>query len=129
MKTKVANFNSHGHHVKAVQVGNSLLRSPSVQLVHVDEAVFHAGWTYFQQHQDKACLFTDCISFVMQKLGISTAFTSDKHFAQAGFRLRDGLFGDKNPYPEGSRFFVIADYVGCSLWQRRRSFELRRLII
>ena len=82
MKTKVADFNSHGHHAKAVQVGNSLLRSPSVQLVHVDEAVFHAGWTYFQQHQDKACLFTDRISFVMQKLGISTAFTSDKLFAQ-----------------------------------------------
>jgi predicted nucleic acid-binding protein len=83
MKTKVTDFNSHGHHAKVVQVGNSLLRSPSLQLVHVDEAVFHAGWIYFQQHQDKACLFTDCISFVvMQKLGISTAFTSDKHFAQ-----------------------------------------------
>jgi hypothetical protein len=47
MRTKVADFNSHGPHTKAVQVGNGLLRSPSVQLVHVDEAVFHAGWILF----------------------------------------------------------------------------------
>ena len=30
-------FNNRGHHAKAVQVGNNRLRSPSVQLIHVDE--------------------------------------------------------------------------------------------
>lgn len=52
-------FNSRGYHAKAVQVGNSLLRSPSVQLVHVDETLFHGGWAYFQQYQDKTYSLTD----------------------------------------------------------------------
>jgi predicted nucleic acid-binding protein len=46
-------FNSRGHHAKAVQVGSNLLRSPSVELVHVEEALFYEGWTYFRQHSDK----------------------------------------------------------------------------
>ena len=80
-------FNSRGYHAKAVQVGNGLLRSPSVKLIHIDDALFQAGWAYFQQHQDKTYSLTDCISFVvMQKLNISTALTFDKHFVQAGFQ-------------------------------------------
>jgi uncharacterized protein len=58
-----------------------------VQLIHIDEQLFHSGWAYFQQHQDKMYSLADCISFVvMQKLGIRTAFTFDKHFVQAGFQ-------------------------------------------
>ena len=80
-------FNSRGHHAKAVQVGNNLLLSPSVQFMQVDEHLFHAGWQYFQQHQDKHYSLTDCISFiVMQQANIITAFTFDRHFAQAGFQ-------------------------------------------
>ena len=79
-------FNSRGHHAKAVQIGNDLLRSASLQLIHVDERLFYEGWTYLQQHQDKDYSLTDCISFVvMQRLSISTAFAFDRHFAQAGF--------------------------------------------
>jgi predicted nucleic acid-binding protein len=79
-------FNSRGHHAKAVEVGNTLLRSPSVQLIHVDEGLFYEAWAYFQQHQDKDYSLTDCISFiVMRRLGISTAFAFDQHFVQAGF--------------------------------------------
>lgn len=55
-------FNSRGHHDKAVQVGNTLLLSSSVQFVQVDEQLFQAGWQYFQQHQDKYYSLTDCIS-------------------------------------------------------------------
>jgi predicted nucleic acid-binding protein len=83
----VTYFNSRGHHAKAVQVGNSLLRSPSVQFIHVGEALLYAGWGYFQQHQDKRYSLTDCISFfVMQQQGIFTALTFDRHFVQAGFQ-------------------------------------------
>jgi uncharacterized protein len=80
-------FNSRDYHAKAVQVGNNLLNSPSVQFIHVDAALLFEGWSYFQQHQDKDYSLTDCISFiVMSKLGITTAFTFDKHFEQAGFQ-------------------------------------------
>lgn len=83
----VTYFNSRGHHAKAVEVGNRLLTSPSVQLVQVDEGLFGEGWQYFQQHQDKDYSLTDCISFVvMKKLGIETAFAFDQHFVQAGFQ-------------------------------------------
>ena len=79
-------FNSRGQHAKALQVGNNLLQSPSVQFIHVDTALFDEGWTYFQRHQDKDYSLTDCISFlVMHKLGIRRAFTFDQHFVQAGF--------------------------------------------
>ena len=79
-------FNSLGYHAKAIQVGNNLLQSPSVQFIHVDTALFYEGWAYFQRHHDKAYSLTDCISFlVMQKLGIRTAFAFDQHFVQAGF--------------------------------------------
>ncbi len=79
-------FNSRGQHTKAIQVGNNLLLSPSVQLIHVDTALFYEGWAYFQRHQDKDYSLTDCISFlIMQKLGIGTAFAFDQHFVQAGF--------------------------------------------
>jgi uncharacterized protein len=84
---KVVTFlNSRGHHAKAVQIGNDLLRSASLQLIHVDEGLFYEGWTYLQQHQDKDYSLTDCISFVvMQRLSINTAFAFDRHFVQAGF--------------------------------------------
>ena len=46
-------FNSRGHHDKAVQVGDNLLRSPSVQFIHIDEKLFFEGWRYFREHRDK----------------------------------------------------------------------------
>lgn len=80
-------LNSRNQHAKAVEVGNRLMGSPSVQFVHVDEALFYEGWRYFEQHTDKAYSLTDCISFVlMERLGIQTALAFDKHFAQAGFQ-------------------------------------------
>lgn len=79
-------FNSRGHHAKAVQIGVMLLNSPSIQLIQVDEALFNAGWIYFQHHQDKDYSLTDCISFiVMHTHHITTAFTFDNHFTQAGY--------------------------------------------
>lgn len=82
----VTYFNSRGYHTKAVQVGNNLLLSPSVQLVHVNESLFYEGWAYFKEHKDKDYSLTDSISFiVMKKFNIGIAFTFDKHFVQAGF--------------------------------------------
>jgi predicted nucleic acid-binding protein len=83
----VTYFNSRNYHAKAVQVGNYLLLSPSVQFVHVDETLLYLGWAYFQQHQDKRYSLTDSISFiVMQQYEIQVAYTFDHHFIQAGFQ-------------------------------------------
>jgi predicted nucleic acid-binding protein len=40
----------------------------------------------FEKYADQNVSFTDCVSFVlMQKHGIRTAFSFDRHFAMAGF--------------------------------------------
>lgn len=79
-------LNSRGFHAKAVEIGNNLLHGISVQFVHVDVALLLEGWSYFQKYSDKDYSLTDCVSFVlMRNLGISKAFTFDRHFIQAGF--------------------------------------------
>jgi hypothetical protein len=82
----VTYLSSRRLHAKAVNIGNYLLHSHSIELVQVDDSTWQAGWLYFQQHSDKTYSLTDCVSFVlMQQRGIRTAFTFDQHFGQAGF--------------------------------------------
>jgi uncharacterized protein len=80
-------FNSRGYHDKAEELGDLLLGSSYIQLVHVDESLFRAGWEYMRRHDDKVYSLTDCISFlVMQTWDVPVAFAFDQHFRQAGFR-------------------------------------------
>lgn len=79
-------FNSRGFHEKAVSLGNMLLYSPAIRLIHVDETLFFKGWDFFRKHRDKNYSLTDCISFVTMKNNkISHALCFDDHFKQAGF--------------------------------------------
>jgi uncharacterized protein len=79
-------FNNRGRHAKAVEVGSNPIQAESIEMIHVDEALFYEGWEYFQKHKDKAYSLTDCLSFiVMMQRGIKSALTFDRHFAQAGF--------------------------------------------
>lgn len=82
-------FRSRGQHAKSVEVGNRLIRSASIELVHVNQELFFDGCEWFQRHPDKSYSLTDCISFVvMNQRGIDTALAFDKHFVQAGFEKR-----------------------------------------
>lgn len=48
---------------------------------------FEAAKAWFCKHSDHGYSFTDCTSFVvMRELKIRDALTSDRHFAEAGFR-------------------------------------------
>lgn len=81
-------FNCRKRHAKAVEIGNLLLESPSITLIHVDEALFREAWRYFSRHSDKSYSLTGCASFtLMKRLRIRSALTFDKHFGQAGFAL------------------------------------------
>jgi predicted nucleic acid-binding protein len=43
---------------------------------------------FFRKFADKSISFTDCISFaIMKRNRISTAFTFDRHFLDAGFQV------------------------------------------
>jgi predicted nucleic acid-binding protein len=80
-------FNNRGYHDKAEQLGDLLLTSSYIHLVHVDEPLFLSAWQYMRRHRDKEYSLTDCVSFlVMQEWGLSVAFAFDRHFLQAGFR-------------------------------------------
>jgi hypothetical protein len=58
----------------------------SLRLEWIDPKRFHAGADWFRKHGDKAWSFTDCVSFaVMRELRVRDAFTTDRHFRQAGF--------------------------------------------
>ena len=81
-------FNSRSRHAKAVEIGNRLINSRSVQIIHVDQGLFDRGWECFKQHDDKTFSMTDCISFiVMKEQGSESALSFDKHFTQAGFKV------------------------------------------
>lgn len=61
-------------------------RLKSTRVIPLDRALFQAGLDLYETRLDKDWGLTDCISFVvMQREGIVEAFTSDKHFEQAGF--------------------------------------------
>lgn len=80
-------FNSRGRHAKAVEIGRRLQESQQVEIVHVDAALFEAGWSYMRSRPDKRYSLTDCISFiVMEREGLASALTFDRHFEQAGFQ-------------------------------------------
>ena len=56
-------FNTKGQHTKAVELGNMLLESPAVEVVHVDDLLLSSAWDWFQQYADKSFSLADCVSF------------------------------------------------------------------
>jgi predicted nucleic acid-binding protein len=79
-------FNVRGHHGKAVELGEMLLSSPSVAMIHVSEDLLGRGMALLQARPDKRYSLTDCVSFVvMRERGIAMAFAFDRHFEQEGF--------------------------------------------
>jgi len=58
----------------------------NLQIIEVSHSLLMAGLELYKQREDKNWSLTDCISFVvMNQEGIDRAFTSDRHFEQAGF--------------------------------------------
>ncbi|MEH1923075.1 type II toxin-antitoxin system VapC family toxin [Nostoc sp.] len=72
--------------IQTVAFINSLRVLKSVQIIPFDQKLLHEGRMLYSQRPDKNWGLTDCISFaVMTQEGITQAFTSDRHFEQAGF--------------------------------------------
>jgi hypothetical protein len=65
---------------------NRILQNPRGEIVFVDDVLMGLALDYFARYADKSWGLVDCASFVvMQQRGITEAFTSDRHFEQAGF--------------------------------------------
>jgi predicted nucleic acid-binding protein len=63
-------------------------QSSSLQVVRVSDNGFERSVDLMIAHEDKRWSLTDCTSFVlMRELEIGVAFTFDRNFAEAGFRV------------------------------------------
>ena len=73
-------------HAAAADFLKTTVESRSLRLEWIDSERFHAAAELFERHADKQWSFTDCVSFaLMHELKIQDSFTTDHHFAQAGF--------------------------------------------
>jgi hypothetical protein len=71
---------------KTVAFINGLRQLPILQIIPASQTLLAEGWTLYSQRPDKGWSLTDCASFVvMTREQITQAFTSDRHFGQAGF--------------------------------------------
>ena len=69
-----------------IQFINRLRQAPILRIIPLSEDLLADGWTLYSQRLDKDWGLTDCTSFVvMLNEQITQAFTSDRHFEQAGF--------------------------------------------
>lgn len=70
----------------AVRLVEAISRSPNIRVVRTDPYLWDRAWNLYKKSRDKDWSLTDCMSFVvMRDEGIRQAFTTDRHFEQAGF--------------------------------------------
>jgi predicted nucleic acid-binding protein len=75
--------------IGAVRAMRDLLTSSSsLQVVRVSDRDFEHAVEIMLEHEDKRWSLTDCTSFVlMRELEVESAFSFDRNFAEAGFRV------------------------------------------
>lgn len=84
---EIGNSLSRRFRKESVEAIEGFFESEEVEVVRLDESLFNKAFELYKTHTDKTWGLVDCISFVvMKENGITDALTSDKHFAQAGFR-------------------------------------------
>jgi predicted nucleic acid-binding protein len=69
-----------------VETVQHMFRTPRFHLVPVTPAILERSLLMYSDRPDKTWGLVDCASFmVMKDEGITDAFTTDRHFEQAGF--------------------------------------------
>ena len=76
---------TRGHREKALKFGRSVFLDQSITLHFLTPSEISDTWKVFERFSVKEWSFTDCASkFIMESLGIHTAFSFDQHFRQFG---------------------------------------------
>ena len=76
------------YHQFAAEKGRLIYSSAVFNILRPSLEDEFAAFEWFQKYADQKVSFTDCVSFVlMTKAGIGTAFSFDRHFELAGFKL------------------------------------------
>ena len=79
-------FSAAGKREKALVFLEELRGSEILRIIPATQNLLLQGWELYTKRPDKNWQATDCISFiVMKNENIAVAFTSDRHFEQAGF--------------------------------------------
>ncbi|MGK7918835.1 MAG: type II toxin-antitoxin system VapC family toxin [Trichodesmium sp.] len=70
---------------RAISLGDAFFSGNLVTIYYLTEVDIQLTWQVFRQFSDKDWSFTDCSSkVVMEKLGVTQAFSFDRHFRQFG---------------------------------------------
>ena len=76
---------ARGEARSALTLGAQFFNEEIAQLYYLTEEDILAAWRLFSTYTDKEWSFTDCTSkIVIEKLGITHAFSFDQHFKQFG---------------------------------------------
>ena len=71
---------------KAISYIDGIRQTAEVEMIQLSRALLNEAWDLYCRRLDKGWGLTDCTSFVvMEQEQITEAFTSDRHFEQAGF--------------------------------------------
>ena len=72
----------------AIAVADSLLRSTRYEVIFVDAGLISGALQQMARFSNKRLSLTDCASFeTMNRLGLSSAFSFDRHFHECGFDM------------------------------------------
>lgn len=70
---------------RAAVLGEQLFDGQLADVYFLTESDIRAAWEIFRDYADKEWSFTDCTSkIVIENLGLTTAFSFDRHFRQFG---------------------------------------------
>ena len=65
----------------ALDIGNFILSSKKLKILHVDHTVFIEAWKNFNKYMNKRLSFTDATSITLiERYGIKQIMSFDKHF-------------------------------------------------
>ncbi len=83
-RQRVARSQIKNRFAEAVQLIHRSVRS---KFIFVNQALLHRALEMYERRQDQSWGLVDCASFIVMADASSTdAFTSDRHFEQAGYR-------------------------------------------
>ncbi|HXG86293.1 MAG TPA: PIN domain-containing protein [Pyrinomonadaceae bacterium] len=86
---EIGNALARDYRNEAFEIIKTLRNSNKTEVVEINHILFEKGLELYGKFSDKNWGLVDCISFVvMKENNITDALTSDKHFAQAGFRAQ-----------------------------------------
>lgn len=70
--------------------GNSILSSPNIEIIKIDDNLFEKAWQEFGKYKDKLLSFTDCTTIaIIMEFKIDKIISFDNHFDGIVNRIKE----------------------------------------